>query len=45
MEQELQRLEDQYKDIAQIKEMKDVVDQRLKEVAWAQVYEVEKVCI
>jgi hypothetical protein len=46
MKKEVQRLEEKYKDIAQLKTMKEQVEELKKERVWAEVIELEKVlCI
>ena len=40
----VKKLEDQYKDIAQLKNMKEQVEELKKLRAWAEVVELERVC-
>ena len=45
MQRQVQVLEEKYKDIAQLKTMKEQVEELKKERVWAEVIEAEKVCI
>lgn len=44
MQHQVQLLEEKYKDISQLKNMKDQVEELKKERVWAEVIEAEKVC-
>ena len=43
MHREVRRLEEKYKDLAQLKNMKEQVEELVKERIWAEVIELEKV--
>lgn len=43
MQHQVKELEDKYKDIAQLKNMKEQVEDLKKERVWAEVFETEKV--
>jgi hypothetical protein len=45
MENEVNRLEEKYRDLEQLKVLEDRIEGLKKEIAWAQVIEKEKVCI
>ena len=45
MQRQVQLLEEKYKDIAQLKNMKDQVEDLKKERVWAEVIEAEKVVV
>jgi len=45
MKKQVKKLEDKYKDIAQLKTMKEQVEELKKERVWAEVIELEKVLI
>ena len=45
MHKEVRRLEEKYKDLAQLKNMKEQVEELVKERIWAEVIELEKVSL
>lgn len=45
MQRQVQLLEEKYKDIAQLKNMKEQVEDLKKERVWAEVIEAEKVVV
>lgn len=45
MQRQVQLLEEKYKDIAQLKNMKEQVEDLKKERVWAEVIETEKVVV
>lgn len=45
MQRQVQLLEEKYKDIAQLKNMKEQVEDLKKERVWAEVIEAEKVAV
>ena len=45
MEQEVQQLEEKYKDLEQLKVLEGKIVELKKEIAWAQVIELEKVSL
>lgn len=45
MEREVQQLEEKYRDLEQLKVLEGKIDDLKKEIAWAQVIELEKVRI
>ena len=45
MQNQVKKLEEKYKDIAQLKTMKVQVEELKKKRVWAEVVEVEKVCV
>ena len=45
MYKQVLRLEEKYKDMAQLKTMKEQVEELIKERVWAEIIELEKVCL
>ena len=45
MEQEVEQLEEKYKDLEQLKVLEGKIVELKKEIAWAQVIELEKVSL